>query len=61
MEVSTDNETYETLNYMIAPDLYIAAVVTMMFVGGIVLVIREARYQSTTKKRWGISHNRIHR
>ena len=37
---------------MSAPDLYIAAVVTMMFVGGIVLVIREARHQSMVKKQW---------
>jgi len=46
---------------MSAPDLYIAAVVTMMFVGGIVLVIREARHQSMVKKQWGICHDRTHR
>jgi hypothetical protein len=61
LEVSTDNEIYEKWNYMSGPDLYIAALVTMMFMGGILLVIREARHQSMGKKRWGVSRSRIHR
>jgi hypothetical protein len=34
---------------MSGPDVYIAAVVTMMFVAGVALVIREARHQSMVK------------